>query len=147
MKVYLASPFFNEDEIAVYNKVIETLRVQGFDVFVPREHTIPNGWDLPNKIWAENVFAVDILGIQNADVIVVLNFGMYSDSGTAWECGYAYALKKKVINVCVGCDKDVFSLMMLNGSNIVVSLDDLYYWTLETLIEGRVNLSNEFEQK
>ena len=147
MKVYLASPFFNQEENNVYNNVINILRDQeNIDLFVPKEHTIPNAWDLTNRVWAESVFAVDILGIQRADVVVVLNFGMYSDSGTAWECGYAYALGKKVVNVCVGYDKD-FSLMMLNGTNCVVSLADLSLWTLEEILEGGLNLANEYEQK
>ena len=119
MKVYLASPFFNERENEVYERVIAELRSEGHDVFVPKEHTIPNAWDLPNAVWGENVFAVDILGIQKCDVVVVLNFGMYSDSGTAWECGYAYALGKKVVNVLCG-DDNTYSLMMLNGCNTYV---------------------------
>ena len=147
MKVYLASPFFNEEENNVYQKVINILRNQeNIDLFVPKEHTIPNAWDLSNRVWAENVFAVDILGIQKADVVVVLNFGMYSDSGTAWECGYAYALGKKVINICVGCNKD-FSLMMLNGCNAVVPLADLDRWFLEEIIEGNLTYIDEYEQK
>lgn len=127
MKVYLASPFFNEKETAVYDKVIAALRERDIDLFVPREHTIPNAWDMPNQIWAENVFAVDYLAITQCDVVVVLNFGMYSDSGTAWECGCAYALGKKVINVL--CMKDGekidFSLMMLNGTTAVCTLDEI----------------------
>jgi nucleoside 2-deoxyribosyltransferase len=147
MKVYLASPFFNEREVKIYNQVINNLRSQAnVDLFVPREHTIPNAWDLPNEVWAENVFAVDLLALQKADVVVVLNFGMYSDSGTAWECGYAYALGKKVVNVCVGYDK-AFSLMMLNGTNCVVSFADLSLWTLEEILEDEMDYTSEYEQK
>ena len=147
MKVYLASPFFNDEENNVYQNVINILRNQeNIDLFVPKEHTIPNAWDLSNRVWAENVFAVDILGIQKADVVVVINHGMYSDSGTAWECGYAYALGKKVVNVCVSYDKD-FSLMMLNGCNAVVPLADLDRWFLEEIIEGDLTYIDEYEQK
>ena len=147
MKVYLASPFFDTEEKNVYQNVIDILRSQdNIDLFVPQEHTIPNAWDLSNRVWAENVFAVDILGIQKADVVVVINYGMYSDSGTAWECGYAYALGKKVVNVCVGYDK-AFSLMMLNGTNCVISLADLTLWTLEEMLEGEINYTSDYEQK
>ena len=148
MKVYLASPFFNQEEITVYEKVIKLLREEkDLDVFVPREHTIPNGWDMPNHIWAENVFAVDILGIQKADVVVVLNFGMYSDSGTAWECGYAYALGKKVVNICIGYDTDEYSLMMLNGSALTFSLGDLEAFPLSHLLKRREDYKKDFLQK
>ena len=148
MKVYLASPFFNVNEIKVYDKVIALLREEkDIDLFVPREHTIPNGWDMPNHIWAENVFAVDILGIQKSDVVVVLNFGMYSDSGTAWECGYAYALGKTVVNIVVGYDSDDYSLMMLNGSTRVFSLGDLEAFPLSALLKGKVECRADFIQK
>ena len=134
MKVYLASPFFNERENEVYESVIKSLRNDRHDVFVPKEHEIPNGWEMPNAVWAENVFAVDILSIQKCDVVVVLNFGMYSDSGTAWECGYAYALGKKVINVL--CEDDYpYSLMMLNGCNTYIKLEDFYNCFLESLVD------------
>lgn len=148
MKVYLASPFFNETEINIYEKVIALLREEkDIDLFVPREHTIPNGWDMPNHLWAENVFAVDLLGIQQAEVVVVLNFGMYSDSGTAWECGYAYALGKKVVNLCIGYDTDDFSLMMLNGSALTFSLGDLEAFPLATLLKRRTDCKKDFLQK
>ena len=135
MKVYLASPFFNERENEVYESVSKSLRNDRHDVFVPKEHEIPNGWEMPNAVWAENVFAVDILGIQKCDVVVVLNFGMYSDSGTAWECGYAYALGKKVINVLCG-ENNTYSLMMLNGCNTYVKIDSIFENFLDSIIEG-----------
>ena len=148
MKVYLASPFFNQEEIKVYEKVVALLREEkDLDVFVPREHTIPGGWDMPNHIWGENVFAVDILGIQKSDVVVVLNFGMYSDSGTAWECGYAYALGKKVVNLCIGYDTDDFSLMMLNGSTLTFSLGDLEAFPLTHLLTRKTDYKKDFVQK
>ena len=149
MKVYLASPFFNENEINVYDKVIALLRDdKDIDLFVPREHEIPNGWDMPNHQWAENVFAVDILGIQKADVVVVLNFGMYSDSGTAWECGYAYALGKKVVNIIVGKYEDEYSLMMLNGSTITIPLSTLSVWELKDILKSvKNNCVKDFLQK
>ena len=149
MKVYLASPFFNEKEINIYDKVIALLRDdKDIDLFVPREHEIPNGWDMPNHQWAESVFAIDILGIQKADVVVVLNFGMYSDSGTAWECGYAYALGKTVVNVIVGEWEAEYSLMMLNGSTITIPLDTLAVWELKDIIKStNENCAKDFLQK
>lgn len=144
MKVYLASPFFNDEENKYYEKMIKMLRDEGHKVFVPKEHEIPNAWDLPNALWGESVFAVDILGIQKCDVVVVLNHGMYSDSGTAWECGYAYALGKDVVNVL--CGEGNFSLMMLNGCNTYIKFDNFSKWFLEHLVQGK-NIKPDIEQK
>lgn len=122
MKVYLASPFFTEKEILVYEEVIKKLR-KTHEVYVPREHTIPNGWEMTNKEWGKKVFDMDVAAIDECQVVVVLNWGMYSDSGTAWECGYAYAKNKKIINII--CDKEKeYSLMMINASNIIKNLED-----------------------
>ena len=148
MKVYLASPFFNETEINIYEKVIALLREEnGIDLFVPREHTIPNGWDMPNHQWAENVFAVDLLALQKAEVVVVLNHGLYSDSGTAWECGYAYALGKKIVNIIVGKWEEEYSLMMLNGSTYTIPLDTLALWELKDILKATESGVKDFLQK
>ena len=120
MKVYLASPFFHAEEQVMYEEAIRILRSQGLNVFVPREHTIPDGWDMPNHVWGESVFSVDYLALTQCDIVVVLNFGMYSDSGTAWECGAAFALSKKVVNVLCGNDDTEYSIMMVNGTNTTI---------------------------
>ena len=142
MKVYLASPFFNDKELKIYNEVINHLRAQGIDLFVPKEHTIPNAWDLPNHLWGENVFAVDYLAIQQSDVVVVLNFGMYSDSGTAWECGAAFALGKTVVNVLCGGNTE-YSIMMVNGTNVTLDLDALYSDWFKSLVTHKGKAINQ----
>ena len=140
MKVYLASPFFNEIETKIYNEVIDLLRKEkNLNVFVPREHTIPNGWDLPNHIWGESVFAVDYLAITQCDIVVVLNFGMYSDSGTAWECGCAYALGKTVVNILCGGDDTEYSLMMVNGTAATFPLEVFRDIPFEWLLKNNLN--------
>ena len=148
MKVYLASPFFNEAELKIYDEVIDLLRSEGeLSVFVPREHTIPDAWALPNHIWGENVFAVDYLAITQCDVVVVLNFGMYSDSGTAWECGCAYALGKKVVNVLCGEANEEYSIMMVNGTTATVTLNELRYNHLKYCIEFEKDTNKKIIQK
>lgn len=144
MKIYLASPFFHEEEITIYEEAIRILRCQGLDVFVPREHTIPNAYELPNNIWGENVFAVDYLAITQCDVVVVLNFGMYSDSGTAWECGAAFALGKKVVNILCGCDDTEYSIMMVNGTNTTIDFDTFRKEWFKKIVE---NIGKETNKK
>lgn len=122
MNIYLASPFFNNKEILIYEAVIKKLR-EKHNVFVPKEHTIENGWEMSNKDWGKAVFDMDVKAINECDVVVALNWGMYSDSGTAWECGYAYGIGKKVINLI--CDKEQeYSVMMINGAEEVKNLAD-----------------------
>lgn len=114
MKIYLASPWFNETENYWYEKIIKKMRSEGLEVYVPKEHEIRDAWNKINEVWAREVFFQDIQAIQECDEVWVLNFGMYSDSGTAWECGYAYGLGKTVRQL-VYQGKKTFSLMMING--------------------------------
>jgi nucleoside 2-deoxyribosyltransferase len=126
MKIYLASPFFNEAELEVYRQVIADLRRVGHEVYVPREHVIVDAWSLSNQEWARQVFVEDCYAIDDCQVVMVLNFGMYSDSGTAWEAGYAFAKGKQVIHVLCGGDNATYSLMMINGCDNIVELPQVH---------------------
>lgn len=128
MKIYLASPFFSTEEVAIYRNVINDLRNAGHKVYVPQEHTIENAWDLSNKDWAEQVYLNDIEAIRECEMVMILNFGMYSDSGTAWEAGCAYAMGKKTIQVLCGGNNATYSLMMMNGCDKVISLRDVVHF-------------------
>lgn len=128
MKIYLASPFFNINEILMYESAIEGLRARGYDVYVPREHTIKGAWEMPNKTWAGYVFDEDIRAINESEVVIVMNFGMYSDSGTAWEAGYAMAAGKRVIQVLCGEPNTTYSLMMISSADKVVEYHNVEFW-------------------
>jgi nucleoside 2-deoxyribosyltransferase len=125
MKIYLASPFFSHEEVVIYRQVIEDLRRAGYDVYVPQEHTIEGAWEMSNREWARRVFEEDVTALCESECVMVLNFGMYSDSGTAWEAGYAYAFGTHVIHVLCGGENATYSLMMMNGCNKVVNLRDV----------------------
>lgn len=114
MKIYLASPLFTDYERKKVQRAASLLRNMGCEVYVPMEHSIENAWELPNYEWAKKVFDEDIKAIQEADEIYCIYYGLYSDSGTAWECGYAYALGKPVH--LIDESNEEVSLMVVNGS-------------------------------
>jgi nucleoside 2-deoxyribosyltransferase len=128
IKIYLASPFFNEAEIEVYRRVITALRAEGYQVYVPQEHAIENAWSLSNEDWAQQVFVEDLYALDSCEVVMVLNFGMYSDSGTAWEAGYAFAKGKTVVQVLCGGENATYSLMMMNGCSNIVELPQVAHF-------------------
>ena len=128
MKIYLASPFFNEEELEIYRRVITALRAEGYVVYVPQEHTIENAWALSNEDWAQQVFVEDCYAIDDCEVVMVLNFGLYSDSGTAWEAGYAFAKGKTVVQVLCGGENATYSLMMMNSCDNIVELPQVAHF-------------------
>ena len=95
-RFYLASPFFTERQRDTVCKVANILRAAGHEVFVPMEHKIEDAWSYSPKEWAEKVFAMDVDAIRACDEMIALYYGLYSDTGTAFEIGYAYAAQMPV---------------------------------------------------
>lgn len=140
MKVYLASPWFKNEERVMYQAILNKMREEGLEVYAPIEHEVPNAWDISNEEWGRKVFLEDLGAIRDCDEVWVLNFGMYSDSGTAWECGFAYGIGKSVRQLVYGMGEDkTYSLMMINGC-------DEWDFMLN-YITDRNDLGSKIEQK
>lgn len=121
-KIYIASPFFCDKETEVLAKVEKLLKSRGFDVFSPREHEVREG-NVGKPEWSKTTFNNDKNAIDWCDIVVMLYWGNYSDSGTAWECGYAYATHKPVCVVQLG---ESSNLMVHEGSYTnIMSLEEL----------------------
>lgn len=126
--IYLAAPWFKPHEAETYKKVLNKLRESGEEVWAPIECIIDKENQLPNEEWARQIFAEDVKALDQCDRVVVINFGMYSDTGTAWETGYAYAKGKPILMLVDDEYEATYSLMMCNGcttlNNIANFLED-----------------------
>ena len=127
MKIYLAAPLFTDKQKYAINEVVKYLRAEGETVFSPMEFTVENAWDISNQEWAKKVYDHDVEGINDCDVVVAIYEGLNSDTGTAWEIGYAYAKGKDVILLCTDSSAKL-SLMDVNCALIASSYD--YYQIL-----------------
>ena len=131
MKIYLAGPFFNETEVRNIEYAEQVLKEKGLDFFSPLRHE--ERTEKPGtSAWAHKLFEMDRAAIEDADALVVLYYGNYSDTGTAWECGYAFAKGKPVILVYVDADADS-NLMMHCGCRANISLQDLKDYDFDTM--------------
>ena len=90
MKIYFAGPLFNTAEREFNARLANLLRTEGHEVWLPQE------LEQRDKT-AEEVFAKDVEGLEWAEVIVANMDGPDPDSGTCWECGYAYKKKPVVV--------------------------------------------------
>ena len=122
MKIYLASPFFNDEELKNVKKAEEILMKRGFQVFSPRLNEVRHDENTQSALWSKETFMNDKRFIDWADAVVMLYYGGYSDSGTAWECGYAYGTHTPVVVVHLGNDSN---LMVHEGSHSNIQLEDL----------------------
>ena len=89
MKLYVAGPLFSAAERSWNAELTAALRGGGHEVFLPQEEE--PGKDAPG------IFSTDVGGIDWADALVAIVDGPDPDSGTAWECGYAFGKKPIVL--------------------------------------------------
>lgn len=122
MKIYLASPFFNDEELKNVQTAEMILTSRGFDVFSPRLNEVRTESEVGSSAWSKETFMNDKKFIDWADAVVMLYYGGYSDSGTAWECGYAYGTNTPVIVVHLGENSN---LMVHEGCHTNITLDEL----------------------
>ena len=130
MKIYLASPFFNEEELKNVQNAEEILMNRGFQVFSPRLNEVRTDENTQSALCSKETFMNDKRFIDWADAVVMLYYGGYSDSGTAWECGYAYGTNTPVVVVHLGDDSN---LMVHEGCHSNIRLDDLVTYDFEKM--------------
>src|ERR1700746_2240084 len=90
MNVYLAGPLFTAAERSFNSQLRDALESLGHKVWLPQEKQ-------PNQLNAKELFRISVEGMTWADAIVANMDGPDPDSGTCWECGYAYQKKPVVI--------------------------------------------------
>ncbi|MEE3333513.1 MAG: nucleoside 2-deoxyribosyltransferase [Ruminococcus sp.] len=139
MKIYLASPFFDDTELSNVQKAEHILMKRGFDVFSPRLNEVRNEENSQQSWWSRETFMNDKRFIDWADVVVMLYYGGYSDSGTAWECGYAYGTNTPVVVVHLGENSN---LMVHEGCHSNIKLEELADYDFDKMpykpYEGRM---------
>ena len=120
--IYIAGPFFTDKEKAFLKIVIESVKEMfpNEELFIPMEHFIPNGENLSNNEWAEAVFKMDVEALNKCNRVVAAYLGLRSDTGTAWEIGYAY-----VKNIPVSL---ILSPEALNGEVSIMPIQSSNYF-------------------
>ena len=131
--IYIAGPFFNEEELEAVRKAEQILLGRGFDIYSPRLHE-DREHDFQSAQWSAQTFQMDRDAIDESDLMLMIYHGNYSDTGTAWECGYAYAKGKPVVVVHLG---DSSNLMVHESAVANIRMEDLAEYDLDMLEEVR----------
>ena len=110
LRVYLAGPFFNEEQVERINYIEDLLDKLNFDVFSPRQASkiTPNA----TKQDMIDTFEGNVSHINEADFVLAILDS--NDSGTLFECGYAYE-KKPVLYFNETRDKGPNLMLALSG--------------------------------
>jgi len=114
-KIYIAGPLFSTAEREFNTRLAELLRDEGHEVWLPQESE-------QRTMTAKQIFDTDVGGIDWADVVVANMDGPDPDSGTCWECGYAFKKKPVIVfrtdfRVADDPDKAPYNLMVAESAD------------------------------
>ncbi|KSU83503.1 Nucleoside 2-deoxyribosyltransferase [Fictibacillus enclensis] len=100
IRVFIAGPFFDQEQVARIQRLENALsrNPQVAEFYSARFHQNQQ-YPWGSKEWRKVVFNLDLYALRRADVVVAIHDyeGKSTDSGTAFELGYAYAYQKVII--------------------------------------------------
>ncbi len=121
MKLYLAGPLFTQAERRWLRELSAALASRGHEIFLPQDDaSLPLLQEPPDFHWA---FESCRDAIDRCDAVVAVLDGSDADSGTAWECGFAYAQSRPVVAVRTdfrGGEDSGLNLMLRRSASAVV---------------------------
>ena len=126
-RIYLAAPLFSEAEREFNAKIAGILRDKKYVVHLPQEV----GDDSSTRDEAETgrIFEYNLRALKECDIVVAVIDGADADSGTAWEIGYAFAAKKRIIMLRTDFrrtgDNEAVNLMLEESGDVVGSVAEL----------------------
>jgi nucleoside 2-deoxyribosyltransferase len=128
MRIYLAGPLFTTAERDFNAALAAHLRQLGHEVWLPQEME-------QRRLGAKTMFEEDVAGIDWAEAVVANMDGPDPDSGTCWECGYAFRKKPIIVfrtdfRAAHEHGKAAFNLMLTESATACL---DLAYATVATI--------------
>ncbi len=127
MRLYVAGPLFTQAERAWNEALAVALKGAGHDVFLPQDEV-----KAITSLHADEIFRIDVDGVRSAEAVVAIMDGADPDSGTAFECGLAYAMGIPIVAVRTdfraggdalpGQKLATINLMLAQAASVVVNL-------------------------
>jgi nucleoside 2-deoxyribosyltransferase len=148
MRVYLASGWFTEEQertrldiLDILNNLIVEFAAKNtkFSYYSPKDH----GVFIPGKTDPKKILTNNIEEIHKSNFIVAApgSESKNRDTGTVWECGYAYAIQKPVIYFWPTVDS--INLMLgMSAQYVATSEEDLIVYLRNILAHGFFGKNN-----
>ena len=127
---YIASPFFNEEELENVKYVEQLLDQRGYSYFSPRLHEVDA--EPRTDEWARKIFEIDIKAADVSRAMLVIYYGTNSDSGTAFEQGRFFETGRPIVVVHTSRNA-VANLMNVCGATTNIHLDALATYDFDSL--------------
>lgn len=120
--IYIAAPFFNEEQIKRVERVEILLESLGKDYFSPRKES--NLLFLKDKSSkGKETFELNIKKLKKATSVVVITND--KDTGTLFEAGFAFSLKKLIYYLYETSEKGNFNIMLAHSGVASTSFEEL----------------------
>jgi len=121
VEIYLAGPLFTQAERRWLRQLSQALQERNYKIFLPQDDAgLPL---LQNPPDYHGAFEVCRDAIDRCDLLIAVLDGADADSGTAWECGYAYARGKPIVALRTdfrGGEDQGLNLMLRRSAAVVV---------------------------
>jgi nucleoside 2-deoxyribosyltransferase len=125
--VYIAGPLFTQSEWQWNESLASHLREMGFEIVLPQERAVPM-LQSKESFSGRALFTDNIAAIDRAQLVVAVLDGADADSGTSWECGYAFKAGRPIIGLRTdlragGDDSQAgMNLMLSNSCSQIVAV-------------------------
>lgn len=124
-KIYLASPWFNDEQAEREERVKNKLRELGYDVYSPKENGVLKS--NATKLDRHKIFIDNIRNIIFSDIIFAITDG--KDIGTIWEAGFAFGYTyieefnkdKTIVYYCESLNGGKFNVMLAESADVVIT--------------------------
>jgi nucleoside 2-deoxyribosyltransferase len=97
-RVYFAGPLFTQGEWQWNIRLKDELEKLGLEVILPQNEAYPM-LRKEQPFDARALFLANTSGIERADLVLAILDQADPDSGTCWECGYAYKVGRPVLGL------------------------------------------------
>jgi len=92
-QIYIAAPFFSHKQLAIVEEVEKLIHEVGLVYYSPRSDGILQSMTPAERIaQAPKIFKTNCVHVANADAVLALLDD--HDTGTYWEMGFAYAIRR-----------------------------------------------------
>jgi len=115
MKVYIAAPFFNEQQLKTVEQIKLLLTDLGINYFSPKDECM----FIKGETKPEDILKMNLDNIEECTCMIAVTEG--KDMGTLFECGYAHAKGQDIIYFWQNIDPSLKFNLMLSASSYVVA--------------------------
>ncbi len=99
MRVYIASPFFNDVQLEKVRFIEDHLKTKGISYFSPRSVGTIKDMSREEQVQAsESIYKSNIQNIEGCDILLAVLDD--KDTGTAFELGYAACVRAYIKSIC-----------------------------------------------